>query len=70
MAKQQTLKAKVDEKLDQALQDSFPASDPVSFLEPVPAKDGDQKLPVIEAVNDADGTRRGKGKGNPTGGPR
>ena len=28
----QTLKDKVDEKLDQALQDSFPASDPVSSL--------------------------------------
>jgi hypothetical protein len=26
----------LDEKLDQALADSFPASDPVSFLEPGP----------------------------------
>lgn len=32
------LKAKVDDKLDRALEDSFPASDPVSFLEPVPAR--------------------------------
>lgn len=50
--KQRMLKAKVDDKLDQALQDSFPASDPVSFLEPVPVKDGDRKLPVVEAAND------------------
>jgi hypothetical protein len=51
--KQRTLKAKVDDKLDQALQDSFPASDPVSFLQPVPVKDGDRKLTIVEA-------RRGK----------
>ena len=47
--KQRTLKAKLDDKLDQALQDSFPASDPVSFLQPAPVKDGDRKLPVVEA---------------------
>ena len=35
--KRRILKAKIDHKLDQALQDSFPASDPVSFLEPAPA---------------------------------
>ena len=51
-AKQRTLKAKIDDKLDQALRDSFPASDPVSFLEPVPAKRGDRKLPVVEAANE------------------
>jgi hypothetical protein len=48
-AKQRALKAKIDDKLDQALQDSFPASDPVSFLQPAPAKSGDRKLPVVEA---------------------
>jgi hypothetical protein len=51
--KQRMLKAKVDDKLDQALQDSFPASDPVSFLQPVPAKDGDRKLAVVEAANNS-----------------
>jgi hypothetical protein len=50
--KQQALKAKIDDKLDQALKDSFPASDPVSSLEPAPLKDSDQKLPVGEAAND------------------
>ena len=50
--KQRALKAKVDDKLDQALMDSFPASDPVSFLEPVPLQDSDRKLPVVEAAND------------------
>ena len=49
--KQRTLKAKIDDKLDQALEDSFPASDPVSFLQPVP--DGDRKLPVVEAADDS-----------------
>jgi hypothetical protein len=51
--KQRALKARVDEKLDQALKDSFPASDPVSFLQPVPMKDGDRKLPVVEVGNDS-----------------
>ena len=59
--KQRTLKAKIDDKLDQALQDSFPASDPVSFLQPVPMKNGDRKLPVVEAANDG-GPRGRKAK--------
>jgi hypothetical protein len=61
-AKQRLLKAKIDDKLDQALKDSFPASDPVSFLQPVPAKDGDRKLSVVEAANDGERPRRGKAK--------
>jgi len=52
-AKQRALKATIDDKLDQALQDSFPASDPVSFLQPAPARRGDRKLPVVEAANDS-----------------
>jgi hypothetical protein len=51
--KQQALKARIDDKLDQALRDSFPASDPVSFLQPVPMQDSDRKLPVVEAANDS-----------------
>ena len=50
--KRQALKAKIDDKLDQALKDSFPASDPVSFLAPVPMNDSDRKLPVVEAADD------------------
>jgi hypothetical protein len=50
--KQRALKAQIDDKLDQALKDSFPASDPVSFLQPVPMQDRDRKLPVVEAAND------------------
>lgn len=49
--KRQALKTQLDDKLDQALKDSFPASDPVSFLEPVPMKDSDRKLPVVEAAS-------------------
>ena len=45
----QTLKEKVEDKLDQALEDSFPASDPVSFIEPGRVNDGDRTLPVVEA---------------------
>jgi len=51
--KPQALKARIDDKLDQALKDSFPASDPVSFLEPAPMKDSDRKLAVVEATNDS-----------------
>jgi len=32
---------KLDKKLDAALKDSFPGSDPVSFIEAAPAKPGD-----------------------------
>ena len=62
MAGKRTLKAKIDHKLDQALQDSFPASDPVSFLEPVPANDGDRKLPVVAAADQSNGPRAQKVK--------
>ena len=44
------LKALIDEKLDQALQDSFPASDAISFIEPIPVKEGDRKLPIVAAA--------------------
>jgi hypothetical protein len=60
--KRQALKTQLDDKLDQALKDSFPASDPVSFLEPVPLKDGDRKLPVVEAANDPRPARARKAK--------
>ena len=33
-----------DEKLDRALKDTFPASDPVSFIEPAPKRDNDTPL--------------------------
>ena len=59
---QQTLKAEVDDKLDQALRDSFPASDPVSFIEPGPVNDRDRKLPVVEAAARGKARRKGKGK--------
>jgi hypothetical protein len=62
----QTLKAKVEDKLDQALEDSFPASDPVSFIEPGRVNAGDRKLPVVEAAAYGKaghpGSRKRKGK--------
>jgi hypothetical protein len=39
---------KVDGKLDKALEDSFPGSDPVSFLEAGPIKEGDLPLPTVK----------------------
>jgi hypothetical protein len=60
--KQQALKTRIDDKLDQALKDSFPASDPVSFLQPVPMMDSDRKLPVVEAANDSRPARVRKAK--------
>ena len=58
----QTLKAEVDDKLDQALRDSFPASDPVSFIEPGPVNDGDRNLPVVKAAARGKAGREGKGR--------
>jgi hypothetical protein len=58
----QTLKAEVEDKLDQALRDSFPASDPVSFIEPGPLKDGDRNLPVVKAAARGKAGRKGRGK--------
>ena len=58
----QTLNAEVDDKLDQALRDSFPASDPVSFIEPSRVNDRDRKLPVVEAAARGKARRTGKGK--------
>ncbi|HYD04853.1 MAG TPA: hypothetical protein VEC60_03965 [Reyranella sp.] len=37
-------KRKMDEKLDRALKDTFPASDPVSFIEPAPKRENDTPL--------------------------
>jgi hypothetical protein len=37
-------KRRTDEKLDRALKDTFPASDPVSFIEPAPRNENDTPL--------------------------
>jgi len=37
----------VDAKLDKALKDSFPGSDPVSFVEAAPIKKEDRKLSTV-----------------------
>lgn len=39
----------VDRKLDAALKDSFPGSDPVSFIEATPVKPGDASLSEVKA---------------------
>lgn len=62
----QSLKGRMDDKLDQALADSFPASDPVSFIQPAPMNPGDRELTVVESsgrqpiTRSTRGGRRGK----------
>ena len=46
----------VDGKLDRALKDSFPGSDPVSFLEAAPIKDHDRALPTVPDKDPKDKT--------------
>jgi hypothetical protein len=65
--RRRTLKARVDDKLDQALKDSFPASDPVAFIEPAPVKQGDRTLPTVEATGQVPTSRAGgRAKGKAT----
>lgn len=64
--KGQALKDKIEEKLDQALADTFPASDPVAFITCLPVNDGDRKLPVVEAARDARKTRARKSRATRT----
>jgi hypothetical protein len=60
--KGEALKARIEQKLDQALEDTFPASDPVAFIMPAPANGGDRKLPVVEAADDARKSRTRKSR--------
>jgi hypothetical protein len=45
-------KRKLDDKLDEALKDSFPSSDPIAISEPAPGKPDDKDR------KSADGTHR------------
>ena len=53
-AQDEKAKRKVDEKLDQALKDSFPGSDPIAFTEPAPVKEEDKKLATVKAAGKAE----------------
>ena len=44
--------SEVDAKLDKALKDSFPGSDPVSFVEAAPIKPEDRKLSTVPDADD------------------
>jgi hypothetical protein len=44
-------KQKVDKKLDEALEASFPGSDPVSFAEPAPVTEKDRSLPEVKLAD-------------------
>lgn len=52
------LKRQVQECLDDALDDSFPCSDPVFFLQSVPVKEGDRPLRTVK-VNGRAASSRG-----------
>ena len=43
-------KAKLDKKLDTALKDTFPSSDPVAVAEPSPVNKQDRALPEVKAA--------------------
>ena len=51
-----TLKDKVEEKLDTALKQSFPGSDPVAVVQPTPVKKHDGALCEVAAKNHDAGT--------------
>ena len=52
----QKAESEVDAKLDKALKDSFPGSDPVSFVQAAPINDGDRALPTVPDKNANDKT--------------
>jgi len=58
----QTAKDRMEDKLDQALEDSFPASDPVSFIEPGPVNGGDHKSSAETAVGRGKAARKAERK--------
>ena len=51
-SQKQKAESEVDDKLDKALKDSFPGSDPVSFVEAAPIKPADRKLSTVPDEND------------------
>jgi len=57
----QALKRQVQECLDDSLDDSFPCSDPVSFLQSVPVKEGDRPLCTVK-VNGRTASSRARPK--------
>ena len=40
----------LDKKLDEALEGTFPGSDPVSFVEAAPVKERDRSLPAVKVA--------------------
>lgn len=48
-----------DAKLDKALKDSFPGSDPVSFVQAAPVKEGDLPLSTVDSNRLKDGKKKG-----------
>ena len=51
-AQEHKAESEIDAKLDKALKDSFPGSDPVSFVEAAPIKPDDRKLSTVPDEDD------------------
>ena len=47
----ESVEKKLDRKLDAALKDSFPGSDPVSFVQAAPVQPEDAELPAVKVGN-------------------
>ena len=60
-------KKMIDRQLDKALEQTFPGSDPVSFVQAAPLKEADAALTSVEASRGPnagkDDSARDKGKG-------
>ena len=55
-----------EELLDEALEESFPASDPPALVEPGGGITGPEVVPEAEARDEPDVRQRGKGPGTKT----
>jgi hypothetical protein len=50
----------VDAKLDKALKDTFPGSDPVSFQQPAPLTEADADLPTVDTEQAKAASKKGR----------
>jgi len=60
-AQEKATKEKADRALDRALEETTDGSDPVSFLQPAPVKEGDKDLSTVKAGHQ-EPTSRAKGE--------
>ena len=61
----ESVQRKVERELDAAIEDSFPCSDPVSFLQPLPVREHDRELCTVKANRRAPRHRAADGSEKP-----